>query len=160
MSSLRLGCILAALVAVLGAAVPTAPSAGAVRAEVQQFFKSYVKAQNKVDASAIMELVSKKPGVASISMGEITRGWEDIRKDVDSMVGSEGVMKIAIGTIDVEPLGPNFALAFAPCTITLAVAQGGLQVRGAVTLIVEKSEGKWKLIHEHTSAQITENEGK
>jgi len=160
MSSLRLGCILAALVAVLGAAGPTAPSADAVRAEVQQFFKSYVEAQNKVDASAIMEMVSKKPGVASISMGEITRGWEDIRKDVDSIVGSEGVMKIAIGTIDVEPLGPNFALAFAPCTITLAVAQGGLQVRGAVTLIVEKSEGKWKLIHEHTSAQITENEGK
>jgi ketosteroid isomerase-like protein len=103
-----------------------------------------------------MDMVSKKAGVASIAMGEITRGWEAIRTQVDEMVGSEGTLKLALGTIDVEPLAPNFALAFAPCTVTLSTEEGALQLRGAVTLLVEKAAGKWKVLHEHSSAQIPE----
>jgi ketosteroid isomerase-like protein len=146
-------------VVVLAAAPPSKPSVEAVRADVQGVVKAYVEAQNKVDASAIMEMVSKSPGVASISMGEITRGWEAIRNDVDSTVGSEGQAKIALGTIDVNQLGSGFALAFAPCTITFAPEQGGLQLRGALTLVLEKSGVNWKVLHEHASAQLPTAEG-
>ncbi len=129
------------------------------RAEVQAFVKSYVEAQNKVDASAMMEMVSKRTGVTSVGMGEITRGWEAIRADVDEIVGSEGLFKIAVGTIDVEELGPSFALAVAPCTITFGSQQGDLQLRGAVSLVLEKSTDKWKVFHEHTSVRLPEAEG-
>jgi ketosteroid isomerase-like protein len=101
-----------------------------------------------------MDMVSKKEGVASIAMGEITRGWEAIRTDMDSMVGSEDTFKVALGTIDMQSLAPGVALAFAPCTVTLSTAEGSLQFRGALSLVVEKSTGKWKVFHEHTSIQI------
>ena len=87
------------------AASSTVPSGDAVRAEAQTFLKTYVDAQNKVDATSIMEMVSKRPDVASITMGEITRGWEAIRNGVDAGVGTEGEMKLALGTIDVAELG-------------------------------------------------------
>lgn len=129
------------------------------RTQVQEFVKSYIDAQNKVDASGQMEMVSRKPAVSSISMGEIVRGWEAIRADVDKVVGSEGQFKISIGTIDVEVLGTNYALAFAPCTITFHAAEGDVQLRGAISLVLEKSAGKWKVLHEHSSAQLPEVEG-
>ncbi len=147
------------LVTALVVCAPAFGAADTLRGEVQEFVKSYFDAQNRVDASAQMEMVSKKPGVSSISMGEIVRGWEAIRAGVDKMVGSEGRFRLSVGTIDVEALGPNFALAYAPCTMTFHTAQGEVQMRGAVTLVLVKSSGKWKVLHEHGSAQLPELEG-
>jgi ketosteroid isomerase-like protein len=137
-----------------GAAAPPAAGADALRADVQAFVKAYVDAQNKVDASAVMEMTSKRAGVASISMGDITRGWEAIRTDMDSMVGAEGQITMALGTIDVSPLGTGFALAFAPCTITMVSVHGRIQMHGAFTVVLEKAAGKWKVFHEHSSIQL------
>src|SRR2546422_6446260 len=100
MTWVRVGVVSLLAMAALSAAPPSTQSADAVRAEVQGVVKAYVEAQNKFDASAIMEMVGKKPGVASITMGKITRGWEAIRDDVDAAVGSEGRVSIALGTIE------------------------------------------------------------
>ena len=121
--------------------------------------KAYVEAQNKVDANALMEMVSQRPGVASISLGEITRGWDGIRTAVDDMIGSEGVFKISLGTTDVETLGPSFVLVYAPCTITAALEGEPVQYRGAASLVLEKTSGKWKVFHEHSSVELPEAEG-
>ncbi len=141
------------------ASQPVLGATDAGRTQVQEFVKSYIDAQNKVDASVQMEMVSRKPGVSSISMGEIVRGWEAVRADVDKVVGSEGQFKISIGTIDVDLLGTSYALVVAPCTITLHAAGGDVQVRGAISMVLEKSVGKWKVLHEHSSAQLPEAEG-
>ena len=159
MNRVRLIAVLLLGVATSAATPPPKPSADSVRSDVQGFVKTYVDVQNKFDASATMELVSRKPGVASIVMGEITRGWDAIRDDVDSTIGSEGRLKLALGTIDVNPLGSGFALAFAPCTITVITDSGELQLKGALTLVLEKSSGKWKVLHEHASVQLPDAEG-
>ena len=150
--------LICCLVAV-GASTVTAAGPESIRAEAQAFVKQYVDAQNKVDASALMEMISKRAGVTSVSMGEITRGWEAIRAEVDEVVGSEGLFKIAVGSIDVEELGPGFALALAPCTITVTSAQESLQLRGAVSLVLERSGDKWVVFHEHTSVRLPEPDG-
>ncbi len=131
-----------------------AQGAVSVRTEVQQFVKSYVDAQNKPDATAVMDMVSRKPGVSSIGMGKITRGWDAIRGSVDEDVGSPMNPKMTLGVIDVDPLGNTYALAVAPFSATLSTPRGDLQVHGAITLIVEKAGGSWKVLHEHTSVQI------
>src|SRR5262245_8112311 len=140
-------------IASLGASSTKASKSDAERADIQAFVKAYVEAENKGDASAIMEMFSKNADVASITMGEITRGWDGIRDDVDAVTGEAEKVQVALGTIEVKPLGANFALAFAPCTITSSAAEEGLQLRGALTLILEKSGKAWKILHEHTSAQ-------
>ena len=141
------------------AAPQTKPHASdALRSEVQKFVKAYVEAQNKLDASAMMDMVSRDPAVASITMGELLRGWEAIRDDVDDMVGSNDDMTIALGTIEVVPLGSGFVLAFAPCSISYTDDEGPVQTRGALSLVLEKSSGRWKVLHEHASIQVPDEE--
>jgi ketosteroid isomerase-like protein len=140
-------------------APPSKPHASdALRSEVQKFVKAYVEAQNKLDASAMMEMVSRDPSVASITMGEVLRGWDAIRDDVDEMVGSNDDMTIALGTIDVVPLGSGFVLAFAPCSIAYTDDEGPVQTRGALSLVLEKSSGHWKVLHEHASIQVPDDD--
>jgi ketosteroid isomerase-like protein len=133
-------------------------SSEALRSEVQKFVKAYVEAENRLDASAMMEMVSRDPEVASITMGEVLRGWDAIRDDVDDMVGSNDDMTIALGTIEVVPLGSGYVLAFAPCSIAYTDEEGPVQTRGALSLVLEKSSGHWKVLHEHASIQVPDDE--
>jgi len=147
--------LLPTVVAAALATAAFAPEGGASsRAEVQQFVRTYVEAQNKPDATAVMDMVSRKPSVSSVGMGKITRGWDAIRTGVDEDVGSPFNPKMTLGVIDVEVLGSAYALAVAPFSATLSTPQGDVQVHGALTLVVEKSGGAWKVLHEHTSVQI------
>ena len=61
---------------------------------------------------------------------------------------------MTLGVIDVEILGSAHALAVAPFSATISTPQGEIQVHGALTLVVEKSGGTWKVLHEHSSVQI------
>ena|SRR2546428_5152298 len=152
MSRVLLAALVAGALATTGAA---AQGAAAVRSDVQQFVRAYVDAENKPDdATSVMDMVSHKPSVSSAVMGKITRGWEAIRTLVDENVGSPLTPKMVIGVIDVEALGTGYALAVAPFSATLSTPRGDIQVHGALTLVVEKSGGAWKILHEHTSIQM------
>ena len=141
------------------ASPPAAPPAGsATRTAVQAFVKAYVDAANRADITAMMEMMSRKEGVATIGDGEIERGWEAIRQGNDDMVGSEGSFKISVGSIDVMPLGSTAAVAMAPISTTLATATGAVQATGAMTLVLVKTAGKWLIVHEHVSHQVPETE--
>lgn len=126
----------------------------AFRESVLKFVRAYVGANNSADANAVMDMTSRQPTVSSVSLGEITRGWEAIRADADSLAGSEGMYKLSIGTADVTPLGASAALVVASVTLTFATQEGPAQVRGAMTLVLEKSDGAWKMLHEHYSIPL------
>ena len=132
----------------LGAQVRTA-----MRADVQNVVRAYVEAHNRADATALMDIVKRTPEATSVSDGEITRGWEAIRTAIDELTGKEGTFKVAIGTMDVTPLGAAFALVVAPTTIAVVTAEGTTEVRGAVTLVLEKTTAGWKVINEHYSTK-------
>lgn len=151
MRSARLACL-----ALLLSAAALHAQASAVRDDVLKFVRAYVTATNDADATAVMDMMSKKPGVSSVSLGEITRGWEAIRTETDEMAGSEGTFKISLGTVDVTPLAGAHALVVAPVTATVATNQGPVQLRGAMTLVLEKSTGAWKVLHEHFSVPLPE----
>lgn len=146
---------------VLASAAGTAPATAAkTRADVQAFVKSYVDAANKADVTALMELFSREQGVTSIGDGDIQRGWDAIRTENDQIVGKEGSYKVSIGSIDVTPLGATYALAVAPYTLTVSTEKGTEQLPSAMTLVLEKSGGKWTIVHEHTSSKAQEEQGK
>lgn len=139
---------------VLAAAALAAEGAASPRNEVQQLVRAYVDAQNKPDATAVLDMVSHKSSVSSIEMGKITRGWDTIRMRVDEGIGSPFNAKMALGFVDVEVLGSAHALAVAPFSATISTPQGDVKVHGALTLVVEKSGAAWKVLHEHASVQI------
>ena len=145
------------LVVVLGlsvGAVAAADSPPAFRAEVEQFVRAYVEANNATDPAAVMDLMSRRPDVSSVTMGAVTRGWEAIRRETGTLAGTQGAHRMYLGTMDMIPLGPGYALVVAQ--VTFEFAAGGLNsdLHGALTLVVEKSSGKWKVLHEHISLQF------
>lgn len=135
------------------AAVAAPNASDKIRIDVQAFVKAYVEATNKADVTALMEMFSREPGVTSIGDGEVSRGWDAIRTDNDELVGKEGSYKISIGSIDVTPLGAAYALAVAPYTVTVTTDKGAVQLRSAMTMVLEKSGGKWTIVHEHMSTK-------
>ena len=140
--------IVASLLLLAAAPASKSPS---VREDVQGFVRAFVDASNRADVTAVMEMYSQKAGIASIGDGEITRGWDAIRTESDEIVGKEGAYKISLGSIDVMPIGTLGAIAFAPYAVTVATDQGATQLSGAISLVLEKTGGAWKIVHEHTS---------
>ncbi len=130
-----------------------------IRAEVQGFVRQYVDATNKADAAALVEMYARIPEVASISDGDISRGWEAIRSEADSLLGLQGGYRLDVGSIDVVTLGPTHALAFAAASVTLPTQHGPAQFRGAFTLVVRKVSGAWKIIHDHSSLHLPSGQG-
>lgn len=148
-----------------GGKAPPAPSGGrasttddAARTQVQRFVEGYLDAANRADVSAMMEMFSRREDVSSVTDGVITRGWESIREDNDQFAGKEGQFRFSPGTIDVTPLGPGYALAVAPVVVTVVAGGDTLQADSALTLLLEKVEGKWKILHEHMSGQESEDD--
>lgn len=136
------------------AAAPAAAAPPALRAEVQAFVAGYIDAHNGTDRGAVMEMFCRQPEVSWVEMGGITRGWESIRSGAGILAGELGTHRAFLGAMDVAPLGPDHALVVAPLMIDLAAADGNAQMRGAMTLVLEKASGKWKVLHEHMSLQF------
>ena len=142
--------VLACAARPLAAQAPTAKPAP-VRAEVQQLVRKYTDATNASDVTAAMEMFSRADGVTSVDGGEITRGWDAIRAQATELAGLGGSYTMTLGTIEVTPLGGGSALAVVPFTVTVAAPSGPAQLRGAMTLVLEKAGGAWKIVHEHYS---------
>ena len=129
-----------------------AASSQQIRSEVQEAVKAYASALNRADVAGVLELYSREPGLTSIGDGKITRGWESVRAELDSLLtGLQGNFSASLGSIDVTSLGSGHALAVAPYTLTVGTPQGPRQIRGAMSFVLQQADAGWKIIHEHSS---------
>ena len=136
----------------------TATSDAAVRLEVQSALKAYVEAANRADISTMMGMVSRRDGVTSVAGGDVDRGWDAIRRSNDELVGKEGNYKMALGSVDVLVLSPTIAVAVSPFAFTAAGENNVVRVPGVLSAVFEKTNGKWLVVHEHTSAKTEDAE--
>jgi len=126
--------------------------------EVQGAVRAYFEAVNKADPTAIMSQYSRKAEATSVFEGDIIRGWDQIRKETDKMAGTAGEEKWAPGTMEVVFLGHDHALVVVPVNITLKSSTGKEELEGASTLVLEKVEGKWMILHEHHSVKPSDDD--
>jgi uncharacterized protein (TIGR02246 family) len=145
--------VLVLMAVVLGAAGVARAADGALpaREEIQRFVRAYMDANNAADPTAILDMVSRRPDVSMAEMGSINRGWESIRAELERLAGTPGTHTVSLGAMDITPLGPGYVLVVASMSVDLAAGDNQAQLRGAMTLILEKSSGKWKVLHEHDS---------
>jgi ketosteroid isomerase-like protein len=143
--------IIAFVSALSAAAVGSAAAQQADTGEVQTFVRQYVAAINRADAPGIMEMYARVPEVTSTDNTDITRGWEAIRRDAASL--AQNRVRMDLGRVDVDPLGPGYALVVAEVTYTFGTPQGSLRVRGALTLVLQNIGNSWKILHDHSSSQ-------
>lgn len=153
MPDVRMGVIVLAAVAGLGAG-PASTDVPASRDEVQKFVRAYIDAGNDSDPTAFMDMVSRKPEVSTAATGVINRGWEAIRSEANRLATSQGTHHVTLASTDVTFLGPGYALVVASVNVDLSVGENQAQMQGAMTLVLEKSSGKWKVLHEHDSLQF------
>jgi len=154
----RLFCLVASLFLIVGPAVAAPATAPDVRSEVLAFVRAFTDAANRADVAAVMEMYDRSPSLLSVDDGKILRGWDAVREDANMVLGKEGLYKISTGSFDVIPLGPNRALAIGPVVITVQAKSGPIQAEQALTLVLEKKQGKWIIIHDHTSTKASEGD--
>jgi len=129
---------------------PIAPPS-LTEAEVQEFVRQYVVAQNEGDASKAMELTSRETNVSSVVEGKIDRGWEAIRESTDKNIASSSRFRLVAGTVIVTVLSSDTALAVAPMVRTPISGSAIFDVSGAFTMIIRRSPEGLRLVHEHYS---------
>jgi ketosteroid isomerase-like protein len=139
------------------AAEPASAAPSAVR-DAERFVKRYVDALNRADVPAIMDMYSRRADLTFISVGEIVRGRDAIREETDWLTGREGSYKVSLGAIEVTPLGSSYALVVVPIVTTMDLQPDAMQLPGAMTLVLEWSEGGWTIVHEHWSSQAQDDE--
>lgn len=128
------------------------------RAEAEAFVRQYVAAMNRADAMAAAELFSKRADVSTVTMGKIARGADGVRAVTDQIAGSEGTQKTTIESMDVVILGTGHALVVAPVTWSLGAGPAAADFHGALTLVLERSGGRWTILHEHGSMRLPEGD--
>ena len=126
--------------------------------DVQATVKAYVDAFNRADVSSVLGFYARNDRVISVADGEITRGWENLRAGVDStLMGLGGAFSVALGSIDVVSLGTQHTLAVAPYTLTLQTQQGPVQARGAMSLVLQRADSGWTIVHDHASTAVAQD---
>jgi len=146
---------LAAAIALPAEAVAQAQTPARQREEIVAFVRGYVDAANRVDIDAAMQMTSRNPNVSSATLGSITRGWDALRAQADEAAGSGGMYQVALGSLDVTPLN-QAALVVSTVTLNVTTPDGTVQLRGAMTLVLERVAGAWKVLHEHVSLPLPE----
>jgi uncharacterized protein (TIGR02246 family) len=122
--------------------------------DVQRHVREYISAYNRADATGLSYAFSRRPDVTSVIDGEITRGYDAIRALNDEMAGEEvGSFKFAVGTLEVTLLGTSYALVVAPTTVTVKEPSGLIQLKGSMTMVLQRTPDGWRLINEHFSTK-------
>ena|SRR5947209_7903532 len=145
---------LAIVLALSVGAIAAADSPPSPRAEVEQLVRAYVEANNATDPAAVMDLMSRSPDVSSVTMGAVAHGLDAIRRETGTLAGMQGSHRMLLGSLEVIPLGTGYALVVAQVTFEFAAQGLNSDLHGALTLVVEKSSAKWKVLHEHVSLQF------
>jgi beta-aspartyl-peptidase (threonine type) len=107
---------------------------------------------NKGDLDAFLTGYWNSPRVVFQSGGDRYDGWEAMRERYRKRYKGEGkaMGRMAFSRIDIEPLGPEAALARGVWRLTLP---DGSHPGGLFTLIFRHFPDGWKIVHDHTSVE-------
>ena len=122
-------------------------------ADVQQFVRDYVAANNAGDPAKTMALVLHDASATSIAAGRVDHGWEAIRASADQNLKNRE-QKIELGTFEVMPLSSDAAVAVGSLTLHGTFHMGNLVLQdlpGAFTIVVKRTPEGLRLAHEHYS---------
>jgi uncharacterized protein (TIGR02246 family) len=124
-----------------------------LRDEIEMLLNAYVTAEQAQDPASIMNLMSRRTSVTSVTQGRILSGRTAIQRESELAAHSQKPPKISLNTIAVSPLGEDYALAVAEYTVRVHLTRGPLEFQGVWTVVLERTDGEWKILHEHHSDQ-------
>ena len=127
----------------------TAGPAAAVEGDA--VLRAYIDAAARGDPQSMIALYSSAADISSATQGELRRGRDAVRADLDSTAGPDARVQLTAGTADVRRLGDVGMLVVAPVTISAQTDTGPARIHGALTLVLSRENDAWRIIHDHFS---------
>jgi len=133
--------------AVAGAGLPAA-GADDLATEIGSILRQQADAWNRGDIDAFMEHYWKSGELTFSSGGQTTRGWQSTKDNYKRRYPTREKMgQLAFSDLEITPLGESAALVLGRWRLSRDESPVG----GNFTLVFRKLEGKWVIIHDHTS---------
>lgn len=144
------------ILSVLLSVMPLCFSSGSMAAsnlkfEIEKILNTYIAAEETQDPGSIMKLMSRDPGVTSVTDGKVLSGWAAIQHETELAAKSHKPPNISLDTVSVRPLGEDYTLAIAEYTIRVHLTRGPVEIQGAWTVVFERANEEWTIFHEHHS---------
>ncbi len=121
----------------------------AVKAEITQMLYVQDTAWNAGDIDAFMEYYIKSEDLRFASGGNINRGWQATLDGYKVRYPDKDAMgKLSFTNVEIKVLSPEYAQVFARWGLERKADNPG----GLFTLLVQKIDGKWFIVSDHTSS--------
>jgi beta-aspartyl-peptidase (threonine type) len=127
------------------------PPASAPSAAVRAVLDAQVEAWNRGDLEAFMAGYWRSPELVFCSGATVTKGWDATLERYRKRYQAEGreMGRLRFDAIEVLPLGLDAAAARGAWRLQMS---DGKEPHGLFTLLLRRTDGAWRIVHDHTSA--------
>ncbi len=120
----------------------------AIRAAIEGVIREQEAAWNRGDVEAFVEHYWKSDDLTFSSGGKTTRGWaETLQGYRERYPTPEKMGRVAFSRLEITPLGNAAALVLGEWRLE----RESEPVGGNFTLVFRKFNGRWVIVHDHTS---------
>ena len=116
--------------------------------DLQSVLKQQADAWNRGDIDAFMQHYWKSDELTFSSGGQTTRGWQSTKENYQRRYPTREKMgRLTFSQLEITPLGDSAALVLGRWQL----ARDESPVGGNFSLVCRKIDGKWLIVHDHTS---------
>ena len=128
--------------------VPGAKSGESIEGAIRKVLDDQVAAWNAADLDRFMQHYWKSDQLTFSSEGKTQRGWTaTMQRYQDRYPTPEKMGKLRFSELEVQPLGPTAALVLGRWHLIT----GGEDLEGNFSLVFRQIDGRWQIMHDHTS---------
>ncbi len=142
---------MAVLAVVLGAGCVTVGGDGRsdAREEIVDVLREQVDAWNQGDLDGFMDGYWQSPDLVFTSGGRVQRGWQTTLERYRSAYGErpETMGRLTFSDLEVHPLDRWNAWVLGRWSLETGQGERG----GVFTLVFQEIDGRWVIVHDHTS---------
>ena len=127
-----------------------------VAESMHRFSQEMIAAYERRDTKALKSFYAKQPDALFFWERKMSYSWDQIDSTLDALVSAVARLKLTTGEFRAGGSGNNgwFAATFHAERITPEGKQ--FSSAGRWTVIAEKVNGRWLIVHEHTSFPLPE----
>ncbi len=121
------------------------------RAGVRAVLDAQVEAWNRGDLEGFMAGYWRSPELVFCSGATVTKGWQATLERYRKRYQAEGreMGTLRFESVEVLPFGPDAAAVRGAFRLRM---KDGQEPHGLFTLLVRRTDGAWRIVHDHTSS--------
>ena len=120
-------------------------------AEIAAMLRRSATDWNRGDLAGFMGDYARDSLTSYVNAGHVQYGWQKLYDRYQAVYFAPGKARdsLAFEEVQVRPLGPDLAL----CTARFKLRRrDAVTASGPFTLLLQKRNGRWQILHDHTSS--------